>query len=70
MSNSMAIKNMMDPLMVRAVRAFPPRWRPWLLNFARSRLQAAFCQEAPTSPLCNGAYVFTPSRPGNARPHC
>ena len=43
---------------------------PSAVQLCPLRLQDAFCQEAPTSPLCNGDYEYTPSRPGNKSPTC
>lgn len=75
MSNSMQIKQMMQPLQVRsaprvpacfdsAPRARAPLPRSVALTSA-ARAQDAFCIETQgSSPLCNGGYTYTPSRPG------
>ena len=70
MQNSIAINSMMDPLVVRTPRA-SRRASAAATHALLSRLQEAFCQEAPTSPICPGGspqYEYVEDRPGETAP--
>ena len=67
MQNSIAINSMMDPLVVRMPRASHRAVPTTTTHALLARLQEAFCQEAPTSPICPGGspqYEYVADRPG------
>ena len=71
MQNSIAINSMMDPLVVRTPRASRRAAPAAATHALLSRLQEAFCQEAPTSPICPGGspqYEYVEDRPGETAP--
>ena len=71
MQNSIAINSMMDPLVVRMPRASHRAVPTTTTHALLARLQEAFCQEAPTSPICPGGspqYEYVADRPGETVP--